>query len=279
MPITFIYAVLPWITPLLLVAMLIAAASGWRIGFGLLSLNALLIHLWLVRPLAASDGRLGSGSLIVKGLLAGFILSAFIGLLILFKRAPKAYDTHHDAIAAALACGPPVLILLFGYGIFSRWDGGVVFLLLATVTLASAQQAAFPSRKAWGPRPPALCRLIGITLALVVGGSISFAYFTATVVADQAARVSQGRPYCLQSGDRAAEGLLDLSLLTFREPYHSGNGPLFLRNHGLLVIDGADGQEILSWSYRNLTFLPSPPASRPSPAERPTIVCVPKHHA
>lgn len=180
-------------------------------------------------------------------------------------------------LLALVAMAPAILVLLFGIGIFSRWRGDVVFALLTICTAFSLQQAIWRRRKASRPLSEDPYSVGCIVLAATAAASIAIAGFTATIVLEEAERSAGRRPYCIQSGARTAGNILDLSLLTFRESRYRGqNGPRFLRNHGLLVVDTGGGQDVLNWSYRNLVFLPESLADHPNLTTRPQVVCKPR---
>ncbi|MEI5680267.1 hypothetical protein AAAK29_18355 [Mesorhizobium sp. CCNWLW179-1] len=259
----------------LLLAIFCAASARWPITFIALALNEVLICLVLSGSFSASDDRFGLGQFIVNALILALVAIVLAGLAILLVRPARTPTPGKDGMIAVLAVAPALLLLLFGLGIFSRWRGDIVFALLVAGALFFAQQAIQRRRKAQGPLSYDLYGLACFVLAGTVGASIVFACFTAIAVHWQAAKTAASQPYCIQSGSRAAASMLDLSLLTFREPPYS-RWPRFLRNHGLLVIDTGTGQRVMHWSYRKLSFQPPLMANESSSlSSRPTIVCVP----
>ncbi len=256
-------------TPLLLVTLGLAIAR-WPMSFVAFTLNACLIAFMLYWPSATSDDRLGLGGLIAIALMVGLAVVFVAGLGMLLFRPAKIQATHSDQRLALLATTPAILLLLFGLGIFSRWRGDVVFALLAACAALSLQQALWRRRtSASRPLSEDPYGFGCIVIAATSAASIAFAGLSATIVYVEAERSASGRPYCIQSAALTAHSILDLSPLTFREPRYRGDGPKFLRNHGLLVIDTGTGRGVLNWSYRNMEFLPESLADHPSPSSHP----------
>lgn len=258
----------------LMLAIFCAASARWPITFVALALNGLLICLVLSGSFSASDDRFGLGQFIVNALILALVAIVLAGLAILLVRPARTPTPERDGMIAVLSVVPALLLLLFGLGIFSRWRGDIVFVLLVVGLLFFAQQAIQRQRKAQYPLSEDLYGIACFVLAGTVGASIVFACFTAIVVHWQAAKTARSQPYCIQSGSRAVASMLDLSLLTFREPHYS-RWPRFLRNHGLMVIDTDSGQRVMHWSYRKLAFQPSLSANSSNLSSRPVIVCVP----
>ncbi|KQU75377.1 hypothetical protein ASC75_18720 [Aminobacter sp. DSM 101952] len=261
--------------PLLLATFGLAVAR-WPISFAVFTLNACLIAAMLHGPLIASDDRLGLARLVASALVFGLVAMFVAGSMLLLFRAAKTPTSHHDEILALLAAVPAILMLLFGLGIFSRWRGDVVFALLTACAVLSLQQAIWRSRKESRPLSEDPYGIACMVVAATASASIALAGFTASVVLEKAQRSASGRPYCIQSGARTAGNILDLSLLTFREPRYQGqSGPNFLRNHGLLIVDSGVRYDMQNWSYRSQAFLPESLAEHPNPTTRPQVVCEP----
>ncbi|PWK67518.1 hypothetical protein [Aminobacter sp. AP02] len=262
--------------PLLLTTFSLAVAR-WPISFAMFTLNACLIAAVLYGSLIAADDRLGLASLAASAVVLGLLAMFAAGSVLLLFRAAKAPTSHRDRLLALLATTPAIPVLLFGLGIFNRWRGDVVFVLLTACAVASLQQAIWRRRGASKPLAEDPYSVSCVVVALAATASIALAGFTASVVLEEAQRSANGRPYCIQSGPQTAENALDLSLLTFREPRNRGrNGPRFLKNHGLLVVDTGVGRDILNWSYRNQAFLPESLAEHPNLTTRPQVVCKPQ---
>lgn len=115
------------------------------------------------------------------------------------------------------------------------------------------------------------CLVLAATLTL----SLAAALASATAVWAEAERTAGGNPYCLQSGNQPVTTLLDASILTFREPRYNSNGPRYLRNHGLLVVDAPEGRHVFNWSYRKTAFMPESQYDFSTPSARPEVVCIP----
>lgn len=256
----------------LLLAILVAAAARWPRTFAALSLDAFIT--WSVLTDLSPRDRLGLGDLLASAFFLGLVVIFLTGLALLLLRAPKSPAPDKDGFVALLVGAPAILLLLLGDGILGRWRGDVAFGLLAACMLLCAQQTISRRRNVVRLSKD-LYAVACIVVSATAGMALTIAYFTASIVQKEAEKAAASRPHCIQSGSRAAASMLDLSLLTFREPRYSQE-PAYLRNHGLLVIDTVDGPDVMHWSYRRLAFQPGSLANSQNPSTRPEIVCVPR---
>lgn len=148
---------------------------------------------------------------------------------------------------SALACFIPTLFA--HQGAFSRVDGAALFIGLGTiiaiaatacVLLLRSKSYAFAATAASG----ALTLATLATYALNTGANVQYA----------AKMLTQGKPYCIQSGNTVVTDIWDLTILNLRARSSSNT---YLNYHALLVIGEKSVNQFYNWSYDRGQFQPA----------------------
>jgi len=224
------------------------------------------------------NDRLGLVSLVNYVLLVFWLASVAVAIVaIIFRRRRDGEPTLAGNFLFGLAAGLPIpLLLLLKIGIFSRMPGALLVVVLGAAAAFLVHQTFRGLKDSRWVRPFDAYGCTCLSAALAIAFSLVLGYISAATVARKAAEVAAGRPYCLQSGDRTVTGLLDLSMLTFRQRKQGfGAAPAYLRNHGLLVIATEDGLKAMNWSYGAQAFMPEALAESPNVSARPQSLCSP----
>lgn len=263
----------------------IRLSARWEKVFWLLAvvLAAINYRLWIT---TSGKDRMGLDMLAVLIFGLGCIILFLIPLCVRFLLRPgerrsdaaisSATPWKHfgvdvsDIVFAGLAGIVMPLMLFIWFGILARFPGEFAFALFAFAAAISA---------VYGRRMRRSEPTLGVTLSALGLGCVlmlAVAAASAFIVFDSAFRTARGNPYCIQSGERPARSIFDLSVLTMRErPQGYWFGVLYLRNHGLLVVDYPRGRQVFNWSYSTRTFKADSLADRPNLSARPRILCTP----
>lgn len=261
-------------------------STRWEKVFWLLALVLLAINyrLWIT---TSSKDRMGLDVLAVMVFSFGCIILFLIPLCVRFmlrsgeRRADAAIFSAtpfkhsqidvSDIVFASLAGIVMPLMLFIWFGILARIPGEFVFGLFAFVAVMSA---------VYGRRMRRSEPTLSLTLSVFGLGCIltlAVAILSALIVFNSAFRIAGNSAYCIQSGQRPAASIFDLSILTMRERHQgSGLGAFYLRNHGLLVVDYPRGRRVFNWSYSARRFKEDSLADSPNLSARPRILCTPR---
>lgn len=153
-------------------------------------------------------------------------------------------------------------VVLSYNGAFGRWDGAILFSLLAIILIALVAVSVV------GYRAAKLTQFVtSMSCAVSIAAVAAYAVKTGLDVQSAARKTANGQPFCIQSGNAPVDNILGLSFLTLRAPRTDYS---YLNYHGLLVVKQQESALYYNWSYWFQDFLPAKMIYTPD------VICAPK---